>query len=314
MCAEADRLLLHADLGAQRLSNGNTLICSGINGTLFEVTPDKETVWKYVNPTKGGPMGGIMAFGPPQLGQIMPGFLQGMLNLTDEQKKDVEAFQKELGGRLEKLLTDEQKKQFREPRGFGPGGFGGGPPKFGEVLPKSQVERLKLTEEQKKKLDAEQKEVEAKLDKLLTDAQKKQIKEMEKASLPSVHRPATGYVPGPGGPADLPGRSGAPPGGPWFRPPGGPQHVRRSAGGTSVFRSPLWAGVCWPAGRDLKPGKTVESCNRRTRRGMPPTTVVPRHKNITGCGRGFWYGVPVLSTRKPDTDRRRHSASRTQKR
>ena len=37
--------------GAQRLPNGNTLICYGPHGTLFEVTPAGKTVWKYVNPT-----------------------------------------------------------------------------------------------------------------------------------------------------------------------------------------------------------------------------------------------------------------------
>lgn len=36
--------------GAQRLSNGNTLITEGLNGRLFEVTPERETVWEYVNP------------------------------------------------------------------------------------------------------------------------------------------------------------------------------------------------------------------------------------------------------------------------
>jgi hypothetical protein len=36
--------------GAQRLPNGNTLICDGPKGIFFEVTPDKEIVWKYVNP------------------------------------------------------------------------------------------------------------------------------------------------------------------------------------------------------------------------------------------------------------------------
>lgn len=36
--------------GAQRLPNGNTLICSGARGHLFEVTPDGEVVWEYVNP------------------------------------------------------------------------------------------------------------------------------------------------------------------------------------------------------------------------------------------------------------------------
>ena len=36
--------------GAQRLANGNTVICSGANGTIFEVTPEKRIVWEYVNP------------------------------------------------------------------------------------------------------------------------------------------------------------------------------------------------------------------------------------------------------------------------
>ena len=36
--------------GAQRLPNGNTLICSGESGIFFEITQEKEIVWKYVNP------------------------------------------------------------------------------------------------------------------------------------------------------------------------------------------------------------------------------------------------------------------------
>jgi hypothetical protein len=35
---------------AQRLPNGNTLICEGSKGRLFEVTPQKEIVWDFVNP------------------------------------------------------------------------------------------------------------------------------------------------------------------------------------------------------------------------------------------------------------------------
>lgn len=38
--------------GAQRLPNGNTLICTGVEGVVFEVTPQKQTVWRYVNPAK----------------------------------------------------------------------------------------------------------------------------------------------------------------------------------------------------------------------------------------------------------------------
>ncbi len=36
--------------GAQRLPNGNTLICEGVRGNLFEVTPAGQTVWRYVCP------------------------------------------------------------------------------------------------------------------------------------------------------------------------------------------------------------------------------------------------------------------------
>lgn len=36
---------------AQRLPNGNTLICESAGGRVFEVTIDKETVWEHVRPT-----------------------------------------------------------------------------------------------------------------------------------------------------------------------------------------------------------------------------------------------------------------------
>ena len=41
---------------AQRLPNGNTLICEGDTGRLFEVTSAGELVWEYVNPHFGGPL------------------------------------------------------------------------------------------------------------------------------------------------------------------------------------------------------------------------------------------------------------------
>lgn len=64
--------------GAQRLANGNTLVCSGANGTLFEVTSDGDVVWKYINPVsrqqqqnagKPQPPSG----GPPKPGDRGPG-------------------------------------------------------------------------------------------------------------------------------------------------------------------------------------------------------------------------------------------------
>jgi hypothetical protein len=36
--------------GAQRLTNGNTLICEGCHGRIFEVTPGRKVVWEYVSP------------------------------------------------------------------------------------------------------------------------------------------------------------------------------------------------------------------------------------------------------------------------
>jgi hypothetical protein len=39
--------------GAQRLPNGNTLICAGAPGRVFEITKDKRIVWDYWNPLGG---------------------------------------------------------------------------------------------------------------------------------------------------------------------------------------------------------------------------------------------------------------------
>lgn len=74
---------------------------------------------------KGGFGGG---FGRMQPGQIMPVFLQEQLKLTDAQKKDIEALQKDVDAKLEKLLTEEQRKTLKELKERGPGaGFPGGP-------------------------------------------------------------------------------------------------------------------------------------------------------------------------------------------
>ncbi len=36
--------------GAERQPNGNTLICEGAPGRIFEVTPGRDIVWEYINP------------------------------------------------------------------------------------------------------------------------------------------------------------------------------------------------------------------------------------------------------------------------
>jgi hypothetical protein len=77
--------------GAQRLPNGNTLICSGANGTVFEVTPAKDIVWKYVNPVKRGHMG----VGPPvQPEKIMTPIARDMLGVSADQCKQLDEIRK----------------------------------------------------------------------------------------------------------------------------------------------------------------------------------------------------------------------------
>ena len=47
----------HIGSSAQRLPNGNTLICADTEGHLFEVTAAGDLVWEYINPvTKEGPV------------------------------------------------------------------------------------------------------------------------------------------------------------------------------------------------------------------------------------------------------------------
>jgi hypothetical protein len=106
------------------------------------------------------------------------------------------------------------------PPGFGPGGGppGGGPPggfmmgmgRPGDILPRMVQDRLKLTPEQKTALGDLQKEVDAKLDKILSSEQRTQLKELRE-------RGPGGF--GPPGGRGRPGGRGF--GGPPPPPPGG---------------------------------------------------------------------------------------------
>jgi phosphodiesterase/alkaline phosphatase D-like protein len=49
----------HLDSSAQRLANGNTLICDSTEGHIFEVTSAGEAVWEYINPVSTA---GIVAY------------------------------------------------------------------------------------------------------------------------------------------------------------------------------------------------------------------------------------------------------------
>jgi hypothetical protein len=282
--------------GAQRLANGNTLICSGANGTVFEVTPKKEVVWKYLNPAKGG-----TPFGPPprpgqvlspvagdmlaisseqwvrlneiqkdidarldkllsatqkkraterdagdggfepfrQPGKVMTGAEQDRLKLTDGQKKDVLALQRAVDGRFDNVLTEAQKKQIKSV--FAPAGPVRGLPRAGNadgpqpgiILSPGQQDTLKLSAEQRKRMAEIQREIDAKLDTLLTEDQKGQLQAMRQG-------PAGGNVAGPGGPGGVP------------------------PGGTPLFRAYRYA-IDYPgvAGKKLTPGRPLEDLRRQ---------------------------------------------------
>jgi hypothetical protein len=234
--------------GAQRLPNGNTLICSGANGTIFEVTPQKDVVWKYLNPTKAGPNPGgpgpaaqANVAGPAPLGQVLSPMLQDMMQMKAEQKKQLEEFQKEVTGKLDKLLGDDQKKQFKEQQSPGAGGLGS-MPLPGQLFSPTLQARLKLSAEQKKQVAEIQKEVDGKLEKLLGDDQKKQLKDMRQ----NFARGGPGG--GGGGPGGMPG----------FGPPGG----------TSLFRAYRYpADYAGLAGKHLTPGKTIEELQPKEPKG-----------------------------------------------
>jgi hypothetical protein len=53
--------------GVQRVANGNTLITMGPQGIMFEVTPEGEEVWRYINPVCSMPALGftLIRIDPP---------------------------------------------------------------------------------------------------------------------------------------------------------------------------------------------------------------------------------------------------------
>jgi hypothetical protein len=106
------------------------------------------------------------------------------------------------------IIPQDMNEAFRPAGGpgfGGPGGFRLPPP--GVILPPPLQDALQLTEAQKKQLADLQKEVDEKLEKLLTEEQRKQFKELKER--------------GPGGPFVIPIGPGGPPGGPGGGPPGG---------------------------------------------------------------------------------------------
>jgi hypothetical protein len=207
--------------GAQRLPNGNTLINSGAVGIVFEVTPEYETVWKFANPFKPVTSAPPAASGPPKRFEAFANATRDALGMTTDQRKKLDEIDKELIAKLDKMLSAEQIKSFAEPNPNDAADFSKRPP--GEYLTVFNRNTLKLTDAQRKELQALQKEFSPKSAKILTEAQKTRIADAKK-------NPNTGAA----------GR-------------GSPR--RR---GNTLFRATRYA-LDHPAfaGKTLKPGKTL---------------------------------------------------------
>jgi hypothetical protein len=244
--------------GAQRLPNGNTLINSGATGVVFEVTPEFETVWKFANPFKnivGGPRPGG---GPPKLVQVFSDFTRDSMGMKEEQRRKLDEIDKELIAKLEKALTAEQQKILAEPIEFDFSKF----PAPGEFLSAFKRNKLKLTDAQTKEMQALQKDVDSKLEKVLTEDQKQGIEQAKNRF----------FAGGPGGPppegrggAGPDGKGGGRPGGPPAGGPGGPPPGRGGPPrmGNTLFRATRYA-LDYPAfaGRTMKSGKTLVELQR----------------------------------------------------
>jgi hypothetical protein len=193
--------------GAQRLPNGNTLINEGAYGLVFEVTPEKETVWKFSNPIKNVPpprpapprlFEALPRFAraalglkddqrtrpaPPKPFEALPRFARDALSLKDDQRKKLDAIDAALIAKLEALLDADQKKALTEPSipemGTAPAG---------EYLPSLARDALKLTDAQKTEMEALRKEFNPKIAAVFTDDQKRTIADLKK-NLPAP-RPA----------------------------------------------------------------------------------------------------------------------------
>ncbi|HEX7379507.1 MAG TPA: aryl-sulfate sulfotransferase [Pirellulales bacterium] len=158
--------------GAQRLPNGNTLICSGADGAFFEVTREKEIVWKFVNPIRGD-RGAPSGFGPPpRPGDVLSPLARVFLEVSPRQSARLDELQREVDRQLSLILSANQQTRFNAPAS----GRGDDSYQPGQILPGAERRRLQLSAEQMRMLAKVQREVDDQLERILTETQRRQMK------------------------------------------------------------------------------------------------------------------------------------------
>jgi hypothetical protein len=158
--------------GAQRLANGNTLINSGAQGIVFEITPDQEIVWKFVNPFKNVPPAGNST---PKPFVLVSKDARDSLALKDDQRKQLDEIDKELNAKLDEALNPEQKKILNEPDNIA---LSKAP--AGDYLSVFRGEKLKLTDTQTNVLQMIQAEFNPRVAQILTEDQKRLVADRKK--------------------------------------------------------------------------------------------------------------------------------------
>jgi len=255
--------------GAHRLENGNTLICEGTSGRVFEVTPKGAMMWEFVSSNRGGfggPGGSRGMFGPPRSGTVLAEPLQFLIRLQADQRAELVKIQADVDEKLKKLLSDEQEIAWQEPQPLDFRRL----PQPGELFSGADKTRLKLTGEQLRELKALQDDVDLHLATLLTDEQARRL--MQGPLVPGNGPPGFGPPPGNGPPGNSPAggpgpANGFPPqagrGGPGGFPGGGPSGPGGGPGGPGggpggLFRSYRYA-TSYPAfvGKTMTPGKPL---------------------------------------------------------
>lgn len=169
--------------GAQRLPNGNTLVNAGAIGVIFEVTPEGETVWKLANPFKPLPEPPPANAKPAKRFEAFDDRVREALELTKDQRKSLDEIDKELVEQLDKFLTADQVKSFAEPHPDDLDDAAKQP--AGEYLSVFNRKAPKLTDAQRKELDALKREFNPRLARLLTDAQKTKVADFKKDHAPA---------------------------------------------------------------------------------------------------------------------------------
>ena len=162
-------------------------------------------------PDRTGPGGGPGRFQPPRAGEVLSGFFQQMINVTEEQAPQLERLQAEVDEGLDEILSEEQASTLEEPRPGGRGPRGGRfvMPTPGRILAESIQESLELTDEQSARLAALQESVDAKVSEILDDAQQEQLTEIRERFARGPGQGGGGRG-GPGRPGGF-GRGGSPP-------------------------------------------------------------------------------------------------------